>query len=217
MEIISRAEARERSLKRYFTGKPCTWNHVAERFVDNGGCSACGQIRTERWRLANMEQSRAAHRAWRKANPEKDKAYAVKFREQNPESWKASNARHYQKNLTDMRARNVRRYAEDPEAFRAIARRWRQANPEAIKAFKHARRAREYGAGGRYTKADIEALFVEQSGLCNGCRADFCEISYTIDHKIPLARGGTNDPENLQLLCQPCNASKNARTMEEWL
>lgn len=33
----------------------------------------------------------------------------------------------------------------------------------------------------------------------------------TVDHKIPLARGGTNDLENLQLLCWSCNSRKAAK------
>jgi hypothetical protein len=33
----------------------------------------------------------------------------------------------------------------------------------------------------------------------------------TIDHKRPVARGGTNSADNLQTLCGPCNSSKGAR------
>jgi hypothetical protein len=32
-EIISRAEAKARGLTRYFTGKPCKYGHIAERYV----------------------------------------------------------------------------------------------------------------------------------------------------------------------------------------
>ncbi len=32
-----------------------------------------------------------------------------------------------------------------------------------------------------------------------------------IDHKRPLARGGTNDLDNLQLLCRKCNLTKSDR------
>jgi len=31
-----------------------------------------------------------------------------------------------------------------------------------------------------------------------------------LDHMLPLAQGGTNDPTNFQLLCQRCNLTKAA-------
>lgn len=34
----------------------------------------------------------------------------------------------------------------------------------------------------------------------------------TVDHKIPLTRGGSNYPDNIQPLCAKCNSIKNART-----
>ena len=41
MEIISRKEAKEKGLKRYFTGKPCPNGHISERLVSNHGCIRC--------------------------------------------------------------------------------------------------------------------------------------------------------------------------------
>jgi 5-methylcytosine-specific restriction endonuclease McrA len=32
----------------------------------------------------------------------------------------------------------------------------------------------------------------------------------------PLARGGSNDASNLQLLCPRCNLGKGYKTMAEW-
>lgn len=42
MEIITAAEARERGLKRYYTGKPCKRGHYSERHV-SGPCYACAK------------------------------------------------------------------------------------------------------------------------------------------------------------------------------
>lgn len=39
--IISRKAAFEMGLRRFYTGIPCKHGHVAERFVVNGGCTAC--------------------------------------------------------------------------------------------------------------------------------------------------------------------------------
>jgi len=37
-----------------------------------------------------------------------------------------------------------------------------------------------------------------------------------VDHITPRARGGQNTPENLQLLCQPCNSQKGNKTQSEF-
>ena len=39
----------------------------------------------------------------------------------------------------------------------------------------------------------------------------------SIDHKTPQSRGGTDDMDNLQTLCRPCNASKRDMTHEEFV
>lgn len=37
-----------------------------------------------------------------------------------------------------------------------------------------------------------------------------------IDHRVPVARGGSDERENLVLACQKCNVTKGARTVEEF-
>lgn len=38
-----------------------------------------------------------------------------------------------------------------------------------------------------------------------------------LDHVVPRSRGGSNAHANLATCCRSCNASKGARTPEEWL
>ena len=58
-------------------------------------------------------------------------------------------------------------------------------------------------------------LFGIQEGKCNGCEVLFPFRNMTIDHILPRSRGGTDDPDNLQLLCGACNSTKGNRTQEE--
>src|ERR1700727_1125885 len=44
-EIITRADAREKGLTHYFTGKPCKHGHVCKRRVSDPGCLECSRIR----------------------------------------------------------------------------------------------------------------------------------------------------------------------------
>lgn len=48
MQIVSRQEAKERGLTRYFTGKPCKHGHVDEKYVVNGSCVVCTVCATQR-------------------------------------------------------------------------------------------------------------------------------------------------------------------------
>lgn len=40
-EILTRQEAANRGLTRFFTGQPCKHGHIAPRFVANAGCLDC--------------------------------------------------------------------------------------------------------------------------------------------------------------------------------
>ena len=59
-------------------------------------------------------------------------------------------------------------------------------------------------------------LYGEQEGVCVGCETHFPFRVMDVDHILPQSRGGTDHPDNLQLLCSGCNRSKGGRTMAEW-
>ena len=55
-------------------------------------------------------------------------------------------------------------------------------------------------------------LFLIRKGTCASCYQKIdAGKAWDIDHIIPLALGGTNEPENLQILCKPCHQSKTAK------
>ena len=58
-------------------------------------------------------------------------------------------------------------------------------------------------------------LYGLQEGKCNGCEVLLPFRNLTIDHIIPRSRGGTDDPDNLQLLCGACNSTKGNRTQAD--
>lgn len=104
------------------------------------------------------------------------------------------------------------------EHFAALTKKWRDENPIARRAIKQNYRSRELNADGFHTASDLEILWVLQDGICAAphCKRLLIE-SCSTDHIEPLSKGGSNWPDNLQLLCVPCNCEKKDRNMKEWL
>lgn len=66
----------------------------------------------------------------------------------------------------------------------------------------------------RITLADIKKLYAAEN--CYYCERKLTEDEKTVDHKLPVSRGGTNDMQNLVICCQKCNSKKSDRTEEEY-
>jgi 5-methylcytosine-specific restriction endonuclease McrA len=126
------------------------------------------------------------------------------------------------------------KYLSDPNLARQRAREWAEAHREEVRVRSralyaadpkrhiayaltgwHNRRARKAAAGGHHTTADVRAQYARQRGRCYWCGRRVGE-KYHVDHVIPLAKGGTNGPENLVIACPSCNCSKGARHPMEW-
>ena len=55
-------------------------------------------------------------------------------------------------------------------------------------------------------------VFQRDKYQCQSCGKTANETNLTIDHIIPLARGGQNDISNLHTLCFTCNQQKSDKT-----
>lgn len=114
--------------------------------------------------------------------------------------------------------------AKNIEAVRERSRKWAKQNranhPVEDKIQKHARRAKERGGGGHFTKQQIADLYQRQKQKCANCKKHISDAvgreKYHIDHVMPIARGGSSLIENIQLLCPHCNHTKHAQHPDEW-
>lgn len=148
------------------------------------------------WRSANLEKARASARKWAQNNKEKMRLCG-RTKEQDRERAK------------------LRRML-NPEAIRKIARRSWKKNIEANRARRKANTARRRAAPGCFTKEDVISIRAAQKGKCAICRVSLGR-SYHVDHIVPIAKGGTHNRRNLQLLCAPCNIAKGAKVPEEFM
>ena len=64
----------------------------------------------------------------------------------------------------------------------------------------------------RYIPPGVKVDVLKRDNFrCVYCGVTSKEARLEVDHIIPFAKGGSNDPINLQTLCQECNKGKSDR------
>lgn len=91
MQIITRAEAREQQKPRYFTGKPCRYGHLAERFTLDARCINCSRNHSAKSRSRHLETRRAADREYARTHAEERSSYHRNWVAENREKVAAAN------------------------------------------------------------------------------------------------------------------------------
>lgn len=157
------------------------------------------------------EKKRLASQAWREANRERHRAYTRGYR-------KANAVERYQKNREWATANpeKVLEYhrksrAENPDSYREITRKYRNSHPGFSAHHCMQRRARRKGATGEITREEWKFIVQCFAGHCACCGVTG---RLSLDHIIPLAKGGTHSVDNAQPLCIPCNSRKHTRTID---
>jgi HrpA-like RNA helicase len=189
MQVISRAQAKEQGIKRYYTGKPCKHGHVAERQVSNHTCIAC--LEEEGVRLA----SNARAKKWREENKERDAenhaAYAAKTK-----YW-----------LCKARKDWILENYERVKKSKSI---WAKNNPEKIRSKSRARQAGKIKATPQWSdRYRCDAVYAEAARL----EAQTGQ-KYHVDHIVPLNSKivcGLHVPENLRAIPAIENIRKHNR------
>jgi 5-methylcytosine-specific restriction endonuclease McrA len=217
LDLISRADAKAQGLKRYCTGDPCKHGHVAERLVSDYACVECSRLKAIRERPKRKEYARVHMRKYRENHGDKVRATLRKCYRKHREKRLEEKRQKYLENPEQAKLTLRLSYEKHKEARAEGMRRYRnrEDKKQLISVLKRSYKAKKKGAEGRHTVEDINALFAAQSGKCL-CGEDL-NNGYHVDHIVPLSAGGTNWPDNLQLLCPTCNLSKGSKPMSEWL
>jgi 5-methylcytosine-specific restriction endonuclease McrA len=58
-------------------------------------------------------------------------------------------------------------------------------------------------------------LFARDRHVCGYCGGHFAESDLTVEHILPVSRGGQHDWTNVVTACRSCNTRKGSRTPEE--
>lgn len=84
-------------------------------------------------------------------------------------------------------------------------------NPNWDGGHKGPRKIRKLANGGSHTIGEWELLKKQYGHTCPCCNKKEPEIKLTEDHIIPLSKGGSDNIENIQPLCKPCNSRKHTK------
>lgn len=79
------------------------------------------------------------------------------------------------------------------------------------------RRALKINAPGSHTADEFVDVLSTFSNRCAYCGGPFADGQVTIDHMVPLSRGGSDNITNIWPACRSCNCSKSDKTTGEYL
>lgn len=147
-------------------------------------------------------------RAYYLANKTRLNEYSKAWRAANPDKRRANKARYYETHKVAVNDAAKQWALSNPDRVQANRKRQRAENPDYFTAAWHRRRA-----GGSISKQGVRDVKQMCDGVCSYC----FKPARTIDHVVPVARGGRSDFDNLTLACSRCNSSKNSRTPLEWV
>ena len=100
-------------------------------------------------------------------------------------------------------------YSEHKEECNVNVRKWQKANPEKrrmhARPSEHRRKAILKGSSGSFTALEWATLLTTYDNRCAYCKK---RKKLTVDHVIPLSKGGINTIGNIVPACGSCNSSK---------
>lgn len=113
-------------------------------------------------------------------------------------------------NKEKRKATSTHWYAKNAARVKQVGLAYRKANPDRVKATKKRYNENKI-ARGKLSPYLYVKLFKLQKGMCACCGKLLDGVGDHMDHKMPLALGGTNTDDNIQLLHQRCNNQKSSK------
>lgn len=207
--------------KTYTTGVPCSKGHLAPRKANNGGCTACENLRKRRKYATAPAAEKARSQAYRNVNRELVNASAREYYAENTVGLKLKSQDYYQANRALCLAKNKIYHAKNRGIYRENyfldrdrlleqGRVYRRNNPHVSAAAVARRRARKLKATPCWVDHVTLNAFYKMAKELQKHTGEKMQV----DHIIPLQGNGVcglHVPWNLQVLTEQENKEKAAR------
>ena len=164
-------------------------------------CKTCMAAKIARWRAKNPERLRQHQHQGYLNHREQRIADVLAWRQAHPEL-----AKEYDQ-------RSHRRQRQDPvksQRMREATRRWERAHPEKGKQRRATRLAHERNAP-VIEKVDPKIVYARDKGICTLCHKAVKRKDASMDHIVPISKGGEHSYRNIALAHFICNVRKNNR------
>lgn len=180
--------------------KECCLHRAKKYYLDN---KEQIDARTKKYNFEHKEQRAEYTRRYRLEHKEEEKARFKKYREEHKEQ--------IAKQQRDYCLKHKKQIAERNKQW------WQTKRGHSLgTTYNHRRRARKAEVeGDGVSPEEFERIIQGQGGKCNMCGKRFCKSRRaTMDHIIPLSKGGPHISSNIQALCGSCNSEKHAKIMK---
>ena len=196
------------------------------RYISDGSCIKCAKNRATQWHNTNIEKARKSVRDCHKRYPEKYKKIVKDWQQKNRDrllaklnEWNKSEEGKLKKRQYAQSSRRQELTAKNRERLREYGkvyyRRYIKTERGRIvctKARIKRRALKLQNHSFQYSSKELTSHLQHFNNCCAYCGA----IATSIDHVIPISKGGADVLGNLLPCCRPCNSSKGCKDVEQW-
>jgi len=187
----SRAEAKVKGAKYYFTGEPCKHGHIAPRKT-KGACVECLKIEWEKGNVTRAEYFKQYNQS---------------------EAGKEAKREYYEKNKELVK---IKAKARSPEERRFHKTVYKKKHPDLYRAFTRSRRKKHRSATPKWLTAEqkrqMRQVYIDAMTVTR-----ITGVPYVVDHIIPLNGenvSGLHVPWNLQVMTREENLKKSNKLVD---
>ena len=169
----------------------------------------------KKWRAEHVDMVQAQRVVYDAIHVAQQAATPKLYRDAHQEQLRAQHKKHYEENYSLVLINHRLWYKKNKKKDDTRHAQYQHLHPE-ISQVGHSRyHARRLNAEGSFTVEEFRQKCEEYDYKCAYCGIEDADL--TIDHVIPLSRGGTDYISNIVPACLSCNSRKKDKNLEDFL